>query len=165
MNSYFGWNYNTAATFDGGVRHYGEGRLKFMYEKKPESRYHSADRVLLFAEMPYVDLEKTGEGPQSASWDTGASEENDMVLQYESGDGEAADANKAAKSGGEAIGFNHKAGKNYCAHVAFADGHCDRIALLRSATAEDLKKLTRWLCTGQEHAISGGNYVKAEDIK
>lgn len=55
----------------------------------------------------------------------------------------------------EYIGFNHKVGKRYAAHVAFADGHVE--ALLEpiagagsTPTSSDLKKLTEQLCDGEE---------------
>jgi len=55
----------------------------------------------------------------------------------------------------EYVGFNHKVGKRYAAHVAFADGHVE--ALLEPIVGDaskpsdsDLEKLTQQLCAGEE---------------
>ena len=162
MNSYFGWDCSLAADYDSGTRSYGSGNLKFVYSREPEARYRSADHVLLFAEIPYVDT-----GVQTPSWNTAADEENDMVLQYkaETQLGEKGTANKAAKSNGEIIGFNHRSGKGYFAHVAFADGHCMRFVMPTDASKDNLINLTTWLCTGQEAVFVNGQYQKAEEEK
>lgn len=50
-------------------------------------------------------------------------------------------------SGGETLGFNHKTGKKWIAHVAFADGHVEGLVQPEDA---DLKDLAEHLCNGQE---------------
>ena len=50
----------------------------------------------------------------------------------------------------EYIGFNHKSGKKWIAHVAFADGHVDGLVQPMGATTSDLKDLTEHLCNGEE---------------
>ena len=67
MNSYFGWDYGVAGDYDSGTRGYGGGNLKFMYSNAPEERYRSPEKVLLFAEMPFVE-----NGVQSPDWNTSA---------------------------------------------------------------------------------------------
>ena len=48
---------------------------------------------------------------------------------------------------GETLGFNHKIGKKWIAHVAFADGHVEGLVQPKEA---DLKELTTKLCDGVE---------------
>jgi prepilin-type N-terminal cleavage/methylation domain-containing protein/prepilin-type processing-associated H-X9-DG protein len=50
----------------------------------------------------------------------------------------------------EYLGFNHKVGKKWIAHVVFADGHVDGLVEPLGAAAEDLKDLTTQLCNGSE---------------
>jgi len=59
----------------------------------------------------------------------------------------------------EVIGFNHVIAKKWVAHVAFVDGHVEGLVLPNRALRrdgypdynhQDLKKLTRMLCEGQE---------------
>ncbi len=50
----------------------------------------------------------------------------------------------------EYIGFNHKSGKKWIAHVAFADGHVDGLVQPMGANTSDLKDLTEHLCNGEE---------------
>lgn len=47
-------------------------------------------------------------------------------------------------------GFNHKIGKKWVAHVAFADGHVEGLVQPLGANATDLKDLTEHLCNGEE---------------
>lgn len=158
MNSFFGWdNGRTAAEVYAGRRRYGDGYLKFMYSSKPESRMRPPERVLLFAEIPYVDV-----GVQAPQWDTAANAANDMVLQYKADSNEKAKANKAGEGTTECIGFNHKSGKNYFAHVAFADGHSVRLVMPPNASKDDLMNLTTWLCTGLEYNFNGTRYEKVD---
>ncbi|HPK38047.1 MAG TPA: type II secretion system protein, partial [Kiritimatiellia bacterium] len=62
---------------------------------------------LLFAELPARSIVSSGEGA-------------DSVLQAEI-------KNYANPGSPEMIGFNHKVGKRYVAHVAYADGHVDAL--------------------------------------
>ena len=157
MNSYFGWNYGTAAEISGGLRKYGDGSFAFSYSSAPTSRRRPIEKTLLFAEMPYVN-----NGVQHPDWSTSAGMENDMTLQYANDTGGSPKANKSVSGGSpESIGFNHKVGRAYVAHVAFADGHCVKITLSDYAKEDDLQNLTTWLCTGQEYTFNGGKYEKA----
>jgi len=47
-------------------------------------------------------------------------------------------------------GFNHKIGKKWIAHVAFADGHVDGLVQPMGENTTDLKDLTEHLCNGEE---------------
>ncbi len=50
----------------------------------------------------------------------------------------------------EYLGFNHKIGKKWIAHVAFSDGHVDGVVQPQGANTTDLKDLTTQLCNGTE---------------
>ena len=159
MNSHFGWdNGSVAADVEIGRRSYGNGYVSFSYTSKPKSRKRPLEKVLLFAEIPYME-----NGVQKPEWSTAAGKENDAILQYPPGSDENKKANKAGDGAGEIIGFNHKSGKFYCAHVAFADGHCVKLLLPDRASADNLKELTTWLCTGVEYTFNGGKYEKVSE--
>ena len=87
-----------------------------------------------------------------------------MVLQYGNDSGGVAKSNKSAEGGaGEVIGFNHKVGNDYSAHIAFADGHCVKLMLPRGGDEGNLRELTTWLCTGQEYTFNGARYEKVTE--
>ena len=123
----------------------------------PKERKRPAESVLLFAEIPYV-----ANDAHTPEWSASPGEENDSVLQYTPSGAENQKANKAGKSDGEVIGFNHKTGNDYSAHVAFADGHCAKIMMPRGATEDNLRDLTTWLCTGLEYTFNGSKYEKVD---
>lgn len=50
----------------------------------------------------------------------------------------------------EYIGFNHKIGKKWIAHVVFADAHVEGLVQPQGANSTDLKDLTTQLCNGSE---------------
>ena len=159
MNSYFGYDFGKSAGRTGNRRSYGSGYFSFTYTSKPKSRSRPAEKVLLFAEIPYAVT-----GPQIPQMETSQSDENDMVLQYGNDVGGDDKANKSAEGGsGEIIGFNHKSGNDYSAHVAFADGHCVKLLMPRSADEGNLQDLTTWLCTGQEYTFNGSRYEKVAE--
>lgn len=159
MNSYFGWDYGKSAGVETGRRGYGGGSLRFKYSSAPEDRYRPAEKVLLFAEIPFV-----ANGIQNPELSTSAGRENDMTLQYGNDSGGVSKANKATDGGaGEAIGFNHKSGNDYSAHVAFADGHCVKLMLPRNGNEANLTELTTWLCTGREYTFNGSRYEKVAE--
>ena len=163
MNSYFGWAYKdkAAADIETGRRSYGGGSFTFRYSSKPTSRSRPAERVLLFAEIPYV-----ANGVQHPDWSTASGDANDMILQYPPSDDDndtTKKANKPAAGQSELIGFNHKSGKYYSAHVAFADGHCAKLVLPEGAAEDNLKELTTWLCTGVEYTFNGSKYEKVDE--
>lgn len=99
----------------------------------------NADKRLLFAEIPFV--EGLGDIDFSASPGT----EHDCTLQYKHD---------------EIIGFNHSAGKaGLCAHVAFADGHAEKIMMPKGGmTIDDARNLTRFLCDGKDYTLENGRF-------
>jgi prepilin-type N-terminal cleavage/methylation domain-containing protein/prepilin-type processing-associated H-X9-DG protein len=157
MNSYFGWDRGRVADRYAGKRGFGGGYLTFRYTASPASRKRPIEKVLLFAEVPCME-----NGSQTPDWSTGAESANDMILQYEPESDESDKYNKSGEGEFEAIGFNHKSGRNYSAHVAFADGHCAKLMLPLGISDAELKKLTTWLCTGQDYTFNGSKYEKAE---
>ena len=109
------------------------------------------DRVLLFAEMPFVQIPKKVGNIQHSVQLQGSSYEFDCTLQYADG----------KWSNPESIGFNHVNGKRYSAHVAYADGHVSKLTLPPSASANDIKNLTTWLCQGDDVSFNGSAYDRA----
>ncbi|HPW74460.1 MAG TPA: type II secretion system protein [Kiritimatiellia bacterium] len=85
---------------------------------------------LLFAELPARSIVSSGEGA-------------DSVLQAEI-------KNYANPGSPEMIGFNHKVGKRYVAHVAYADGHVDALIEPEGGNKDDCIELTRQLCNGED---------------
>lgn len=157
MNSYFGWDRAKVADRAAGKRAFGNGYFTFRYSASPESRKRPIEKVLLFAEVPGLD-----NGVQKPEHSTGADSSNDMILQYEPEGDELDGYNKAGDGEVEAIGFNHKSGRNYSAHVAFADGHCAKLMMPLGISEAELRELTTWLCTGQDYTFNGSKYQKAE---
>lgn len=157
MNCFFGWDLQTAADISSGRRSYGSGDFTFRYKSSPTSRKRPVEKVLLFAEIPYMENDL-----QKPEWSASAGKENDSILQYPSDSGEDNKANRSS-DGDEIIGFNHKSGNDYSAHVAFADGHCAKIVMPRGATEDNLKDLTTWLCTGGDYTLSKGKFEKVSE--
>ena len=159
MNSYFGWDFGRTYAGDTlGRRQYGMGEFEFRYTSSPERRFRSADRVLLFAEMIFVD-----NGIQRPDYETGATSLNDGILQYMNDEGGSEKFNRPSDGEGEAIGFNHRSGSKYSAHVAFADGHCVKLMLPEGGTRDNLLSLTSWLCTGRDYTFNGSTYKRVEE--
>ena len=109
------------------------------------SKKRSPDRVLMFAEMQgYTDTKHGLTALTSASGDRG-----DSVLQY--------------KSTVEAIGFNHPQSSGKIAgHVAFADGHVEKLLYPESGNVE---QLTQWLCSGRQVSFNGTMYRDITESK
>lgn len=116
---------------------------KFSFKDGETTRTVSPDRVLLFCEVPFQGLGDwfpEGEGSNDAT---------DAVLQSET----------------ENIGCNHKSGKFYVAHTAFADGHVEKLRVSSgkaSMSGPDLKELTKWLCEGRDVTFNGTKYEKVD---
>lgn len=98
------------------------------------------DRVLLFAELQFLPNDAV-----KVNTDEGSGFVNDCTLQY---------------GQNEILGFNHPNGKRgLFAHVAFADGHTEKLAIPASPSdtgwtlnisVSSLKDLTKWLCEGYD---------------
>lgn len=160
MNSYFGWRYGgkAATRTEDRIREFDQN-LAFCYKGGRARESRSPSKTLLFAEMPFV----VQKGVQDPKFATSASDAFDTVLQYGAKDEDNLDAEMscAASGGSEAIGFNHRNGKHgdYMAHVAFADGHVEKIPLRGGES--DIKKLTTILCVGRGYTLTPKGYEKA----
>ena len=134
-----GWSYVMNQDF-GYDSNYGSGPLPGWSGRNLNSDKGgatSADRRLLFAEIQGVDVEAHG---LKAKHDAGGTD-GDGVLQY---------------SRNEVIGFNHKDGKDWVGHVAFADGHVQAIKYPRSG--QSLTEVTKYFCQGHEVKFDGKRY-------
>ena len=100
-------------------------------------RLPNPSTTLLLCEVPFED-KAPGTWKQAVS--TSGNEENDAVLQYEDGT--------------EHIGFNHKSSKRYFAHVAFVDGHVEKLR----APSEGFTNLTKLMCEGKPVGLNGKSY-------
>ena len=143
MNSYFGYDYKKGGTVRD--QHRKLSTLRSLKKGIPLG----ADKILLFAELPFLELGSIGQNGDLK----GSSSEFDCTLQYDG-------ANWS--SGAESIGFNHKSGNSYAAHVAFADGHVTKFLLPRDANAGVIKNLTTWLCQGDDVSFSSDTYTRVK---
>lgn len=103
------------------------------------------DRKLLFGEIPFV---KGSPGDWFPSGEA-ATKETDAALQVD-GDNP------------ENIGANHKVGKDWVAHVAFMDGHVEKIRIPKTMTGADLRDLTKLLAAGADITFTGDKYEKIQ---
>ena len=155
MSAYFGYDWtrgSKAATTEGsgGVSMHA-GRL---------------DRKLLFAELPFA-IPNSTDGKNEVSADVAYSSANDTdladcVLQYKATvNGKT--YNEDWSGTPEAIAFNHKSGKRYCAHVAFADGHIEKLLLPKGSGGLDSVQLTALLAGGVDVSFDGSKYELVTD--
>lgn len=162
MNSYFGWKVDGKPAKNHDVRRRrSDMNLPFYYKASNVGTLsRSPSKTLLFAEMPFVEQP----GLQTAQFSTGSGIAFDAVLQYDANEeGLNPNLSSAANNGqSESIGFNHRNGKHgdYMAHVAFADGHVEKIPLRGGAA--DIKKLTTYLCAGRGYTLTAKGYEKAD---
>lgn len=147
MNAHFGWD---AA----------EGKHTYIGSTGAGAKGTNADRLLMFAEIPF---DKRGPGSWFPDGDS-ATKENDGVLQYKGCN--TCDAAKAtggkAVDGNENIGGNHKYGKYWHAHVAFADGHVEKLRV-GGVNEGNLVELTTWLCQGHAVGLDNGHWDRLDE--
>ena len=133
-----GWSYvmNQAFGYD------ESGNQKFRGQTL--SGIANPDKFLVFAELQGIDIDDKVHGVQIRNTLHAGGTEADAVLNYAT----------------ESIGFNHKAGRGrYAAHVAFADGHVEKILNPFSGSTQ---KLTEWLCQGKEISFNGKYYSEVK---
>ncbi len=138
MNPYFGYDSSNGSEATGT----GGGSISYGTCKR-------ADRRLLFAELQWES--STGIDPVL---ETSPSTRLDGVLQYDRDDWSGTK---------EAIGFNHKVGKKYVAHVCFADGHTEKIAMPGSGSSGELVELTKWLCDSDDIQFNGSKWTRTHE--
>ena len=141
MNERFGYDSSQGSQAKLYNPHVGYGRLP------------RADRVLMFAELQFLENDKV-----SVNTDQGPGLVNDCTLQY---------------NHNEVIGFNHPNGKHgLFAHIVFADGHIEKLVIPASPAGaawsvvpgrSELEDLTEWLCKGEDVMFNGANYEKRTD--
>ena len=135
------WSYAMNAYFRGDVTR----SCKTKDSSESGVRYghlERADRRLLFAELPFADgIDDTLDA-------------SDPVLQYKGLAGFGGTPDK--------LHFNHYSGKKRCAHVAYADGHVDKL-LMPKAGDGDADKILQWLCEGTDISFDGVRYQELND--
>ena len=145
MNGSFGWdNLGRASTGSYGRREYGQ--------------LERADKILLFSEVPFAGYN---------NWQpdgTGGTTDTDAILQYSNS---SVSSNKkgatGAGGGNEEIGVNHIRKREAYAHVAFADGHVEKLRVPAKDGKPDtsqMRQLTSWLCTGTDVSYDGRRYTE-----
>ena len=148
MNAAFGWDklQRAKANANSGRTEYG-------------TLAHS-DKTLLFSEVPYMELNSWQPSGTASSTDT------DPVLQYSENGLDS--GSKTIFSGGgaaEEIGVNHRSGRNYFAHIAFADGHVEKLRVPMKGKKPDTSgfaELTSWLCAGYDVSFDGSRYNRVK---
>lgn len=138
MNAYFGWNADPGHNYS--------DTWEFVKKNSVKNPSHT----LLFGEIHF-------QGPTEGNSDNDESDTDmDAILQYENCSETARCGGKSRRDGNEAIGFNHKIGKNWVGNVIFADGHAESVTY----GPKNIRELTRFLCEGTEYGIQGGKYVE-----
>lgn len=152
MNAYFGYDWTRGAKSANSWGH----RVK--YGKMSQA----ANRTLLFAEIPFVDI---GVGQVYVTKRSSGDHYTDCTLQFRT-DKNARDSGGTKKCNTstwngtpEIIGFNHKVGKNKVAHVVFADAHVEQLVLPNTPSLGMLQSLTANLCNGIQVTYTNGRYV------
>lgn len=136
MNSFFGWDVSEGgAPVDATMLEVPRGKLIDMLNSPLE-------RILLFAEINYTDY------IMSPNTSSGNDTETDCTLQYEKK---------------EIIGFNHVSGSDHIAHVAFCDGHVEKLMWPHGASPDEAVQLTEWLCQGKDVAFNGEHFENLKE--
>jgi len=141
MNSYFGHDYTRGSQgVVAGIRY---GSLE------------RADRVLMFAELPSIEP-WTGE----VLVGKGSDYEQDCTLQYKASvNGTSYGENWSGAA--ESIGFGHKLSNGRrSAHVAFADGHVEKLVSSNKGKGLPNEQLTALLCAGKDVSFDGSQYLE-----
>ena len=124
------------------------------------------DRKLLFSELPFGISEACDSAnsvDENTAYSTGDNNVmTDCVLQYKASVN-GKDYNSKWGGQAEAIAFNHKSGKKYCAHVAFADGHVEKLVLPSGGGGLNSVQLTALLCGGVDVSFDGSAYNLVTD--
>ena len=124
------------------------------------------DRKLLFAELPFAiagSSDSANEVDENTAYSS--SDDNlltDCTLQYKASVN-GIDYNAKWGGAAEAIAFNHKSGKQFSAHVAFADGHVEKFLLPKGGGGLDSVQLTALLCGGVDVSFDGAVYNLVTD--
>ena len=139
MNAKFGYDYSK-----------GSKGVPVLAMRREYAQLARADRILMFAELPAKEVEG---GDQ---WT------RDCTLQYKASvNGNTYGRNWNGRA--EAIGFPHKGNKGrYCGHVAYADGHTEKILEPRDSGLKP-EDLTALLCEGKDITFDGKGYQEIRE--
>ena len=147
MSARFGWDSKGKAGSSGA------GRVRY-------GSLANADKVLLFSEVPFSGF--NGWQPEGE----GGSEDTDAILQYSSSGVESSAPGANAGAGGsEELGVNHRVGRNGFTHVAFADGHVEKLQVPMKGKTPDttqMRQLATWLATGTDVSFDGRQFKKLD---
>lgn len=139
MNQEFGYNPDPAKP----RRWTGQQHSSF----KTSDGITDPGKVLLFAELQGLTIADDKAGVNITPNLSASGTEADCMLEY-------------AKN--EAIGFNHKMSNGkYVAHVAFADGHVEK--LIHPSSGLSIAEITKKLCQGHELSFNGRSYEDANN--
>ena len=148
MNAEFGWN------------KLGRAKANIASGRKKYGTLPRSDKMLLFSEVPFMGFNSWQPEGSASSTDT------DAILQYsESGLDESSKTINSGGGSSEEIGVNHKGGRFYFAHVAFADGHVEKLRVPMNGTKPNTSgfaELTSWLCAGYDVAFDGNRYSRVK---
>ena len=146
MNAYFSWDRNGRSFTDDPRTEYGH--------------LSRADKRLLFSEVPFSGFN---------TWEpegTGGSTDTDAILQYSASGIDSGTSGKSSGGGGiEQLGVNHKKGREAFAHVAFADGHVEKLRIPVKNGKPDtsqMAELASWLAVGYDCAYNEGSYRRVK---
>lgn len=144
MNGKFGYDYSQGKKAVGTPVNYGGLRR--------------ADRMILLAELPTLDP-LTGDDLSGK----GDEYQKDCTLQYKGTvNGETYGKQWGGKS--ETIGFVHRTNKGrLSAHVAFADGHVEKLLAPKDKGGLSIEQLTIVLCEGKDYSFDGSQYKDVKD--
>lgn len=138
------WSYEMNGYFGGDVGLNGKTVSESDYGRSASQKF--ADRRLLFAELPFNDsISASTEGETDTS-----KIYTDTAIQYDGLDA----------GGPEELAFNHYVGKRKCSHVAYADGHVEKLQAPR--TEQDRTELMKWLCEGTDISFNGSRYEEID---
>lgn len=138
LNGYFGYDKQAGKPY---VTHQNRG-----YGKDESA---SADRRILFAEIPFNAKNGALEPPEITQT---PSVDNDPVLRY------TLDGKESGGGTSGFIGFNHKTGGKFFAHVVYCDGHAAKLMMPGDFDISKAKELTGWLCGGKNVFFDGRTY-------
>lgn len=153
MNAYFGYDSSNGSDGIGDSRIWmSNGGLK-------------ADRRLLFAELPFgiEETEDANNGLEGgAAYSESATPLLDATLQYKASyNGKTYNSEWGGRA--ETIAFNHRVKRDYFAHVAFADGHTEKLIYPKASGGLTLAQLTALLCAGVDVGFNGKSYQMQTD--
>ena len=119
------------------------------------------DRRLMFAELPFAipgANDSANEVPEDEAYSAADNTTlADCTLQYKA-TVEGNTYNGRWSGTAESIHFNHRSGKRYCAHVAFADGHVEKLLMPKGSGGLHSVQLTGVLCGGDDVSFDGSSY-------